>query len=254
MASTITFNSYDLQTSNIIIEKILHTSAPDNGLRTDPRMGRDGSFLMSNYWIKKSIIATGNLLASSISDLDTRIDALKQNLVGENLNLDIGYAGGTRRYRATVSNIEINREHFNNTWCPFSITFVCADAFGKDTSATSVTQDNNTSSPFSKTFAITGSIGPYPVITLDLTEATAVTALKIENTTTSDSITITRTYADAESLVVDCNAMTVKVDSIDVDFSGIFPEFIVGSNILQVTVTGTPFDIDLDISYTSLYL
>ena len=254
MSSEITFNSYDLQTSSIIIEKILHNSAPDNNLSTKPKMRRDGSFLVSNYWTKKSITATGHIIASSVSDLDSKIDTLKQNLVGENLNLDIGYAGGTRRYRATVSSVEIEREHFNNSWCPFSITFICADAFGKDTSATSVTQDNNTSSPFSKTFAITGSIGPYPVITLDLTEATAVTALKIENTTTSDSITITRTYADAESLVVDCNAMTVKVDSIDVDFSGIFPEFIVGSNILQVTVTGTPFDIDLDISYTSLYL
>ena len=254
MASTISFNTYSLQTSNIITERILHTSSPENDLQTMQRMRRSGSFLMSNYWIKKIINATGNILATSVSDLDSRIDELKENLVGENLNLDIGYAGGTRRYRATIRRVEIEREHFHNNWCPFSIEFVCADAFGKDTSSTSVTQDSNTTSPFSKTFTISGSIGPYPIITLDFVSGANVTVIKIENTTTGDSMTITRAFSDAESLVVDCDGMTVKVDGTEIDFSGVFPEFIVGSNVLQVTVTGSPFDIDLDITYVSLYL
>ena len=254
MASTITYNAYDLQTSNIITEKVLHTSAPDNDLSTEQKMRRSGSYLMSNYWVRKVITLTGHILGSSVSDLDSRIDALKQNLVGENLNLDIGYSGGTRRYRATTRRVDIEREHFHTNWCPFMIEFVCADAFGKATSPTSVTQEDNTTSPFSKTFTITGSVGPYPIITLDFTSGSNVSVIVITNTTTGDSITITRGFADAESLVVDCDGMTVKVDGTEVDFSGVFPEFVVGSNTLQVTVTGTPFDIDLDITYTLLYL
>jgi len=254
MSSVISYNSYNLQTSNIITERIFHTSAPENDLQTEPKMRRDGSYLMSNYWVRKVIVATGTILGSSVSDLDSRIDVLKQNLVGENLNLDIGYSGGTRRYRATVRRIDIEREHFHTNWCPFTIEFVCADAFGKDTSSTSVTQDDNTTSPFSKTFTIRGSIGPYPVITLDFTSGSNVTEITIENTTTGDSITITRGFSDGESLEIDCENMTVKVDGTEVDFSGVFPEFVVGSNTLQVTVTGSPFDIDLDITYTNLYI
>ena len=255
MASQIQFNSYNLQTSSIITERIFHTSTPQDNLKTEEKMRRNGSFLLCNYWIKKIINSRGHIIGSSVSDLDSRIDALKENLVGENLDLDIGYAGGTRRYRATVKKIEINREHFNGSWCPFAIEFICTDAFGKDTSTTSVSQDNNTTSPFSKTFTMGGSIGAYPIITLDFTSGNNVTAVKIKNTTTGDFITITRSFAyPVASLVIDCNAMTVEVDGIDEDFTGVFPEFIIGSNEVEVTVTGSPFDIDLDITYTKLYI
>ena len=254
MSSQIQFNTYNLQTSNIITEKILHTSAPDNNLQTEEKMRRNGSVLACNYWVDKIITVTGHIIGTSISDLDSRIDTLKQNLVGEYLDLDIGYAGGTRRYKATTKRVEIDREHFHSNWCPFTIEFMCAGAFGRDTSTTSVSQNNNTTNPFSKTFIMSGSIGAYPIITLDFTSGINVTIIKIENTTTGESITITRNFADSESLAVDCNAMTVKVDGAEIDFSGVFPEFIVDSNTVQVTVTGSPFDIDLDITYTSFYL
>ena len=259
MASSITFNSYDLQTSSIVTEKILHTSSPENNLQVNQKMRRDGSILFSNYWTKKNISASGHILGSSISDLDSKIDTLKQNLVGENLDLDIGYAGGTRRYRATVKRINIDREHFNGSWCPFSIEFVCVDAFGKDTSTTSVTQDNNTSSPFTKVVTIGGSFPAFPTISLDFTSGSNVTAVKIENVTTGEFITIpfpldSRTFADAEILIVDCNNMTVQISAVNIDFSGVFPKFVVGSNTVRITVSGSPFDIDLDITYTPLYI
>lgn len=254
MASSITFNSYDLQTSSIITEKILHTSSPENNLQANQRMRRDGNILFSNYWTRKNISASGHILGSSISDLDSKIDTLKQNLVGENLDLDIGYAGGTRRYRATVKRINVDREHFNGSWCPFSIEFVCVDAFGKDTSTTSVTQDNNTSSPFTKVFTMGGSFPAFPIISLDFTAGSNVTAVKIENVTTGEFMTVTRNFSDAEILIVDCNNMTVQISSANIDFTGVFPEFVVGSNTVRITVTGSPFDIDLDITYTALYI
>jgi len=254
MSSTITYNSYNLQTANIITEKILHTSAPSNEVLLQRKVRRDGSVLMSNYWTQKRIQLTGHILGSSVSDLDSKIDTLKQNLVGENQNLDIGYAGGTRRYIATLDSLTIDREHFHTSWVPFALEFICADPFGRATSSTQETLTGQTSSPFTKVFTMGGSIGAYPVITLDFTTGDNVTAVKIENETTGDYITITRSFSNGESLEVDCDNLTVEVDSSAVDFTGVFPEFVVGSNSLKITVTGTPFDIDLDITYTNLYL
>ena len=254
MSSQITYNSFNLQSSTIITEKILHTSAPKNDFNSQNKARRDGSYLLSNYWSSKAISAQGTIIGSSVSNLDTLIDELKQNLAGENLNLDIGYAGGTRRYRATASDIVIDREHFNGSWCPFIIEFQCVDAFGRDTSETTVTQDNNTTSPFVKLFTMTGSFPAYPEITLTLQDGNNVTALKIENTVTDDSITITQSFSDSDVLIIDCDAMVVTLNGSEIDFTGVFPSFIIGINNVQVTVTGSPFDIDMDIVYTALYL
>jgi len=254
MSSQITYNSFNLQSSTIITEKILHTSAPKNDFNSQNKARRDGSYLLSNYWSSKAISAQGTIIGSSVSNLDTLIDELKQNLAGENLNLDIGYAGGTRRYRATASDIVIDREHFNGSWCPFIVEFQCVDAFGRDTSATTVIQDGNTTSPFTKSFTMTGSFPAYPVITLTLVGGDNISVIKVENTVNGDFMTITRSYSDAEVLEVDCDGMTVKVDGTEVDFTGVFPDFVVGANNIRITVTGSPFDIDMDIVYTALYL
>lgn len=260
MSSSITFNSYDLQTSNIITEKIFHTSSPDNDLSSEQSMRRDGSFLMSNYWTRKVIIATGHIIGSSVSDLDSRIDTLKKNLVGENLALDIGYNGGTRRYRATVRDVKIEREHFNTYWCPFSIEFVCTDAFGKDTSSVTVTQDGNTTTPFSKVFTVDGSFGPRPLINFLFVEGTAATSLTVRNRDSDGVIvegaelTVSQNFTDGAGLAIDCENMTVVLDGVDSDFSGVFPVFQSGYNRIQVEIVGTPFEVDMDITYTNLYL
>jgi len=252
--ATLIFNSYNLQTSNIITEKVLHTSAPENDLITESKARRDGSFLMSNYWRKKTIFVTGHIIGTSISNLESRIDTLKQNLVGQKKSLDVGYAGGTRRYTATVKSITIEREHFNSYWCPFSIEFECANPFGEAISSTTETLLAQTSSPFSKVITMIGSIGAYPVITIDLTSGDNVTAIEIKNTTLGDFITIARSFSDAESLVVDCENLTVQVDSTEVDFTGVFPAFEIGTNTVDITVTGTPFNVDLTLVYTASYI
>lgn len=252
-ATSISFNSYNLQTSNIITERILHTSSPENDFLSERKMRREGSYLLSNYWIRKIITVSGHIIGTSASDLGSRIDTLKQNLIGEKLDLDIGFAGGTRRYKATARRVEIEKEHFHSNWCPFSIEFACVDSFGRATSSTSETLSAQTTSPFNKIFTMGGSIGAYPIITLDFTSGSSVTVVKIENTATEEFMTVTRTFADAESLAIDCENLTVTVDSVDVDFTGVFPSFIVGSNNVEITVTGA-FNIDLDITYTKIYI
>ena len=82
MSSEISYNSYNIQTSNIITENIFHTSAPQKDMITVQRPRRNRSLLLDNFWTQKSIIASGHILGSSVADLDARIDEFKQNIVG----------------------------------------------------------------------------------------------------------------------------------------------------------------------------
>jgi phage-related protein len=209
---------------------------------------------LSNYWTKKTITISGHIIGTSISDLDTKIDTLKQNLAGEELNLDIDYAGGTRRYIATVRNITIEREHYNASWCPFSIEFVCADPFGRASSAVTEQVLNKTTASFSLVFSMTGSVPAYPTLTLHFDSANTVSAVQIENITTDCSMTVTRSFAASSDLVVDCNLLTVTYNTANQDYSGIYPNFVLGINTIMITVTSTAHQADLTVAYTPLYI
>ncbi|MFA5154507.1 MAG: hypothetical protein WC554_18330 [Clostridia bacterium] len=254
MASSVYFNNHSLQDSNIITEKVLHLSAPEIGQVLEAKARRNGSLLMSNYFTQRRIKLEGVIKDTSIENLDSRVDLIKSYLIGEEKNLDIGYITGTRRYIATLSNLSIEREHYNTSWTPFSMEFACAEPFGRDTSPTVISSNGHTTSPFSEVFIIPGTVGALPVITLTLNTGNNVTAIKVENLTTDTSMLITRDYSASDVLEVDCSEMTVEANTIAVDYTGIFPSFDSGSNTLRITVTGTPFNIDLGISYLSLYL
>lgn len=251
--SSITFNSYSLQTSSIITEKILHTSTPDFDLPAERKARRNGSFLLPSYWTQKTITVSGVIIGTSIIDLDSKIDSLKQNLVEQEAFLDIGYNSGTRRYIATVKRVEIEREHYNGSWCPFSIEFFCADPFGRDTSYSSYEILNQNASPVSLTVPITGSIPACPIITVHFDTVNTVSALVITNTTTGDIMTITRSFAAASDLIINCNTLLVTYNAVEQDYSGVFPDFSLGNNIITATVTATAFQLDLTVSYLPLY-
>jgi phage-related protein len=254
MSSSVSFNNHSLQDDNIITEKVFHLSVPEINQVLEAKSRRNGSLLMSNYFTQRRIRMEGVIKDTSIEALDTRIDLIKSYLVGEEKNLDIGYITGTRRYIATLSNLTVEREHYNTNWTPFSMEFACAEPFGRDTTNTEISSNGNTTSPFSEVFIIPGTIGACPVITLTLNTGDNVTAIKVENATTDEYMTITRDYSNSDILEVDCLNMTVKANTVAVDYLGVFPSFDSGSNTLRITVTGTPFNIDLDISYLSLYL
>jgi hypothetical protein len=83
------------------------------------------------------------------------------------------------------------------------------------------------------------------------------------NTTTGDSITVASLAMDTNTdyLEIDTDAMTVKVShdggaAANVDFTGVFPRFIAGSNSYTVAVTGggATWSLLQTITYYSQYL
>src|SRR3989304_5099748 len=134
MATPVQINSFSLQDSSINVTSIvLHDSGNEQQLNIMDIARRDGGKLISSNFTAKSISIEGIIKGTSQSDLETNIDSFKQNVYVTDGNLDISYAGGFRRYNINTQNIAITREHFHNTFAPFSINLVVLDPpFGQD--------------------------------------------------------------------------------------------------------------------------
>ena len=253
-AVAITYNSYNMQ-DDYCISQVIHSRQMSSRRVDQEFYARADNFkLFNEYFTQKEITISGVIMHTSVTNLMTEINLFKTALQGVDKNLDINYGDGVVRYTATCTGMDIPQDTHNITFTPFRVVFLC-HPLGKSTSLTTITQDDNTETPFSDTIAITGNTDPKPIITLTFTDGNNVTAIKVDNTTTSTDMTITRGYDDAEILVVDCGARTVEVDDTAVDFIGIFPTFDLGNNTLTITVTnGGAFDIDMDVTFYPSYL
>ncbi len=248
------FDGYDIQSENIKTRSIHHKQYPSRVIDIESNLRVADFRFISSYWDKKIITVKGAIVADSANALRTVIDAMKNKLQGTEKNLDIDYGDGVIRYTATVQSLEIPDDFYYITLVPFTIEFLC-QPYGKSTTSINSSLNDITTSPKAHSVVVTGSSDPLPVITLTIDNETTMTEIEFKNTTTDDIITITRAFADAEVLVIDCENQTVQVGGSNVDFDGVFPRFSTGTNNCLITITdGGAFNVDLDIDYYPHYL
>jgi len=252
--TNILFDSFDLQTSEYIVRTIVFRQVADRILNTKPNLRRGSFDIVDTRFTQKIITITGWIKSDTAENLRTVIDNMKENIHGQEKNLDIDYGSGTIRYKATVQSIDIQEEAWYISQVPFTIEFLC-EPWGTTPTTISQSYLNKTTATYSSTIDITGSFGPFPTLTVDIDSETDMTAIKFQNNTTEDWIQIDRSFAASESLVVDCLNETIKVDGTSVDFTGVFPEFNPNSNSFMVTITDSgAFQYDLKIAYNPTYL
>ena len=113
-ALNLLFNSYDIQTDELITSGVVHEDTGNRNLVVERRPRQERQYLVDAYWQDRTIVVTGNLVQTTKDLADTDLDTLKTNLIGTEQNLDIDYAGGTRRYKATLRSIKVNRRFFRS--------------------------------------------------------------------------------------------------------------------------------------------
>ena len=257
MATSISFDGNDLQTSTIITSEINHESIPQKDAKLYALAHANKSVIPFVSYPSRRIIVSGKVLASSISALDTALDTFRAYFRETDANLDIGYGGGTRRYTATVNGLTIDRPgglQFAN----FTIEFLCTQPFGQATSTTSaLSASARTSGSYTDAHTFVGT-APYqlPVWTITVNSITdGDNYMFVGNSANGQGITITGvTFAAADEVVIDCLNRTVKVNDVEVDFFGAFPEFEPGDQNLLYSDNFTARNIDIDVDYYPLYL
>jgi hypothetical protein len=251
--NTIAFAGTTISGTTYYTEFFKHQTIPVRDLELINKPNSDGKILVSNYFREKRILLKGRLVGSSASDLQTKIDTMKALFSTVNGNLDITPNGGTlRRYVATCLNLDFNQEYYNIDNIPWEAEFIVPSGYGKATTETEVDKHAITSSPYAFYLTTTGSRGPLPTITITKNSGT-ITKVKFQNV--GQYIEITNDLA--HPIIIDSENMTVRANAIDLDFSGVIPDWYQGTNENYITLTitaGGAFNVDLDIDYYPLYL
>jgi hypothetical protein len=163
--------------------------------------------------------------------LEQSIDDLMSYIQGVEKELWVPQASATRKYTCTLSDVNVLAG--GGAYWEAELVFTCSDIYGYDTAYTLIVNNLTgiTSSSRSDQYNFQGSADwqvPYIRVTYTaLTGATTKTVL-IGNASTGQQITITRTWAATDVLEVDCLAQTVKINGVEVSFTGAFPRFAKG--------------------------
>jgi len=255
-ATTITFDNFSLQDSTYRTENITYRHLAHKTITEKEEPRRGGFDIVNTFYSRKEIRIDGWIMAANKQALRVAIDGLKKALVPDEKDLVIGYGDDIIKHKATVSSMEVNEEHHHITRIPFSIAFL---TLPWGTSSNSITDSKTiTSSPYNSSINITGSYGPFPVLKWQVsgTPSSAITTIRFENTTSGCFIEVEglNLNADGKFLEVDVEKMTVKENTTNVDFKGVFPSFLTGSNSYMTTITGSGFTVTQTIVYFPTYL
>lgn len=253
----ITYNSsLNLNGTTYVTENIDDASTPEL-LQSSFNLARyPGAVITDTNYGGKTIKLRGKIYGTSTANCDSLIDALHAALAVSSKSLDFEYNSSTRRYTSTPSRVQINRP-LRTSWAEWEIDFLATE-YGKDTSATALyTASSITTTPNTKSVTIGGSAPDQFVrVQLTVTAATGLSSkyISVENDTTGQTLTVTRTWIVGDVLIIDPSAHTVKVNGTDTDFTGAFPMYAPGTHNMIIANDFTTRTLTLTSDYIKRYL
>jgi phage-related protein len=252
----ITFNGYGLQNTSIRT-RYVKESAPSLELNRKTYPRANGAYAETAYWRETKISLRGNISKPTQLTLEQEMDTIRKNLAVYGGLLKMTFAGQPRYYECYATGLEnifSERDHFNVTFTPYQVDLVALHPFGRS-------ENRDT---FDSTYAITtastnfeivhqGTAVSEPIIYLSITTAGSASAITFTNTANGEAFTITDTFSDGDFLAIDCEQKTVKKNSVAVDYTGILPVLLSGSNTCNVAVTGAGYSIGLSVQHYQRY-
>lgn len=261
----LTYDSISLNDSNIVTKEASFEDMTNRHINYQKITDRDGSKFVDDEYNIKTITFTGIIKDTTAALLDDRIDDIKELLSRQEKNLDIEYISGTRRFVASCTRFDTQRDHYHETFVPFTMEFVVSNPpFGKDLDTTTGSYDGlNDSTATTVTLAtdeksinFSGTRRPLPKLQFTINSCLGLKSIKFENLDNNDWIRVDQTnhYQDSDVLIVDCDNKTVQLNSTDVDYTGVFPEFTTGWTDFKCYFVGQSYNVDLNIIYYPLWI
>lgn len=193
--------------------------------------------------------ATRDLLENSLDSLMVLLQGLEKQLV-------LRQAGASRTYTASYSDAVIDKD--GGSYIELELIFLTSDHFGYDTASTLLTQISNfTSGNKTEQITIGGSAAwQQPTITYTLNSFTGTGSrdVVIGNGGYGMAVTVARTWTAGDVLEISAPNKTVKVNGVDVAFSGAIPEFSNGIGYLTYNDTFSARNMSLRAVYTKRYV
>lgn len=251
----VSFGNYNLQADGATVTESDVYSAPPNDIQAVELAERDGALIVQQRYKAKRFTANGHIQKTTVSELESALDAFKAAMAVKNQAFDIDYAGGVRRYAASAENIIITRSA--PTSVGFSVEFLSPDGMGWDVESTELLAPSNVSAS-AQSFPVTvgGSYQAEPLITVTLNSVTGGTAktITITNGVSLRGISITRTWTTSDVLEIDSLTKSVYVNDVATDFLGQFPIWATGDGTIEYLDDFTTRSASISSSYTKRYL
>ena len=239
MSNSIKYDGTEILTTAYGTKFVKHESATERELNFLSLARDDGAVLISQKRGVKTIILEGILTADSKDALDAAIDSFKELFSREEKNLDISWNGSTRRYVATCVEHKFNREHFNLRFVNWTAEFAVFSGVGEDITETIIVDEETFSANYkTKEITLLGSAKPKIKIEVKVNDIVGtVKGVQIKNKDNGERIIVTRSLAlNGATIEFDTRLKTVKINDNKVSYYGLFPNFVVGKNNIEITL------------------
>lgn len=243
-----TFNGFSLQDSNFIAERITFKGLAKRGVMRAKINRREGIKILNTEFGEKEVTIEGQIIAASATALQTLVDNLKKNLVIEEGALVIEQG---RTFTATVTELAVPDEHYNQSKAPFMVTFVCSDPFAVGSNLSVTTPVVSGTTTFSGVVNISGSYFARPTIVYTPPSATGNTLIRslvLSHTPTGQTVTVTGFNSSSagglryqDPVTFDMDSFTTTEGTTSVNNSGAFPRWEPGTNEFTLTPSGRAF-------------
>jgi len=148
----------------------------------------------------------------------------------------------TREWTASVlGEIKIPHEHWSTTYSPFEVSMYAADPYAKDTGFTTFS-GTSLSGLFQDTVVtFSGTKEPLPIIDYAITTLGGITGISLTNQVNNQTIIVSTAYNNGDVLSFDTAQVKTFLNNSEIIYSGMFPDFALGSNTIRssFTTTGT---------------
>ena len=212
----------------------------------------DWVWLNSYFMRAKTVTLEWTLKGNSKEDLENRMKIMLGNLAKPNQRLQVLTAGTFQRANAYCVNlwqVFARREHYHNTFVPFTVVFQINSPFWESVQLNAITY--NITTTLQEEIINTGTARAEPVITMVFNVATLVDEITLDFW---DFIIILNETIVANDIVrVDSESKTVLLNGVEIDYTWQLPLLETWSNPFTISPNWT-YDCDVSINYRNKFI
>ena len=256
----ITFNSFNLQDSNFITERVEFKGLADRDVIRARVNRREGISLLNTEYSEKTIVLSGVVIASSGSELQGLLDDLKKNIQQEEADLVLEDG---RTWTATNTSLSIPDEHYSQSMARFEAEFLCTNPYAVGSLLTAVKPVISGVFTYSGMVNISGTYFARPTITYTPAGAangrTNIKNLVLYHVPTGQSMTVSGfgsgvslNYSDV--VIINMDSFTALEGASSIDSDGAFMRWEPGDNDYTITVSGRHVGGSVTVAYQPRYI
>lgn len=247
------FDNENINQSPYSVTELGHESSAEREMNMYELARSRGSVIVSAERGMKRIEVRGYIHGSSVGNLEENIDNLFAILNRKGKNLDVDYAGGTRRYRNTYAeSTRITKRY--PSMAEWGAVFVVPSGVGQTTAQTEGTQENITDAEYIGTVNISGTASPRPSVSIVFDSNSGGDSIDFLLNGNKLTVDVDSAFSASDEVILDFASQKATLNGTEVEYQGVFPEWFIGSNEYTITINGTSRQYDISITYYPTYL